>query len=60
VLISVYDRWGYGMNGRLGLGSQASFTTPQLVTAFLLSSDQKVVQIAGGESHNLARAKDGK
>jgi len=48
------------MNGRLGLGSQASFTTPQLVTAFLLSSDQKVVQIAGGESHNLARAKDGK
>jgi len=52
--------WGSGHNGRLGLGTQDSHASPQLINAFLFSKEQKVLQIAAGESHNLARTKDGK
>jgi alpha-tubulin suppressor-like RCC1 family protein len=48
--------WGNGANGRLGLGSSASFDTPQLLEAV---ADKEFVQISCGSSFNTALTKDG-
>lgn len=52
--------WGYGMNGRLGLGTQDDHPIPTLIPTFQLSDAQKVVEICAGDAHSMVRTKDGK
>ena len=52
--------WGFGRNGRLGHGSIADFDVPQRIEAFQVSEDKKITEICCGDSHSLARSKDGR
>lgn len=51
--------WGFGLNGRLGHGSEENELKPRRIEAFLLSEEQKVVDVAAGDSHSMALTKDG-
>ena len=51
--------WGFGRNGRLGHGSIQDFDIPTRIEAFQVSEDKKVVEVCCGDSHSLARSKDG-
>jgi len=52
--------WGSGRNGRLGHGSEADCKTPKLIEALVLSEEQKVIQVACGDAHNLALTAEGR
>ena len=51
--------WGKGKNGGLGHGNEADCKSPTLIKSLVLSEDQKIVQIASGDSHNLALTAEG-
>jgi len=51
--------WGKGKNGRLGHGNEADSKSPSLIKALVLSEEQKIVQVATGDSHNLALTAEG-
>jgi len=50
--------WGYGANGRTGLGHTDDITTPQPAVGAL--ADARVVRIAAGYNHSCALAEDGR
>mmetsp|Transcript_16816 Transcript_16816/g.55825 ORF Transcript_16816/g.55825 Transcript_16816/m.55825 type:complete len:1970 (-) Transcript_16816:70-5979(-) len=49
--------WGCGVNGRLGHGFHTGYSTPQEITSF--PSNTKIVEVACGCEHSLARSFDG-
>jgi alpha-tubulin suppressor-like RCC1 family protein len=51
--------WGYGQNGRLGHGDITDCLKPRRIDAFVLSDEQRMVEIAAGDSHSMARNKFG-
>ena len=48
--------FGYGWNGRLGLGNEENQLSPQLVAAL---RGRSVVQVSAGRTHSLALLKVG-
>lgn len=52
--------WGFGQNGRLGHGDQNLYAVPKIIEAFQLSDEQKIIEVAAGDSHSMARSKEGR
>lgn len=54
--------WGLGANGRLGNGSLANQSTPVLLdlSDFSFGPGEKIVEVAAGRSHSMARTNSGK
>lgn len=52
--------WGSGRNGRLGHGHENDIKVPTVIKSLIVSEDQKIVQIACGDSHNLALSAEGR
>jgi alpha-tubulin suppressor-like RCC1 family protein len=52
--------WGCGRHGRLGHGGVADYTEPKLVSRFVLSPEQSIIQVAAGDSHSMALDREGR